>query len=84
MYADLRLAFNNKRAGSICNILEFRRSNSAPESESGNRFRAFTLHIWIYKYKLFSIPRVFFSLLVVVGFVSLLVSIFCFCFCISG
>ena len=84
MYADLRLAFNNKRAGSICNILEFHRGNSAPESESGNRFRAFTLHIWIYKYKLFLFLGVFFSLLVDVGFVSLLVSIFCFCFCISG
>ena len=79
MYADLRLAFNNKRAGSICNILEFRRSNSALESESGNRFRAYTLHIWIYKYKLFLFLGVF-SLLVVVGFVSLLVSIFCFLF----
>ena len=53
MNTDLRLAFNNKGAGSGCISLEICRSNSAPESESGNRFRAFTLHIWIYKYKLF-------------------------------
>ena len=46
MITDLRLAVNNKGAGSGGISLESYRSSSAPESELG-RIRAYTLYIGI-------------------------------------
>ena len=46
MNVDLRLAFNNKGAGSGCISLESYRSSSAPESEL-SRIRTYTLYIGI-------------------------------------